>query len=176
MRDEASSVGREVAVRAVAWGITLFSLLVFLILAGVAVMMAALSLSAFAHLSLTWYVTLFLVEMVVQGFTGGSIQTIGADVAPAQARGVFLGLWRFTGQSGVTLGPIAFALLAELAYGASFLFLSVTATVVTVLLIRHVPETHDDGASSEELERFRRSDLLEVQRRTHLPTRRTATN
>ena len=41
MRDEASSVGREVAVRAVAWGITLFSLLVFLILAGVAVMMAA---------------------------------------------------------------------------------------------------------------------------------------
>jgi len=41
MRDEASSVGREVALRAVAWGVTLFSLLVFLILAGVAIMMAA---------------------------------------------------------------------------------------------------------------------------------------
>ena len=41
MRDEASSVGREVAMRAVAWGVTLFSLLVFLILAGVAIMMAA---------------------------------------------------------------------------------------------------------------------------------------
>jgi hypothetical protein len=41
MRDEASSVGREMARRAVAWAVTLFALLVFLILAGVAVMLAA---------------------------------------------------------------------------------------------------------------------------------------
>jgi len=43
MRDEASSVGREMARRAVAWAVTLFSLLVFLILAGVAVMLAAMA-------------------------------------------------------------------------------------------------------------------------------------
>jgi hypothetical protein len=42
MRDEASSVGKEVAKRAIAWGVTLFSLLVFLILAGVAVMLASI--------------------------------------------------------------------------------------------------------------------------------------
>jgi hypothetical protein len=41
MREEASSVGTEVAKRAVAWGVTLFSALVFLILAGVAAMLAA---------------------------------------------------------------------------------------------------------------------------------------
>lgn len=41
MREEASSVGKEVAKRAVAWGVTLFALLVFLILAGVAAMLAA---------------------------------------------------------------------------------------------------------------------------------------
>lgn len=41
VRDEASTVGREVAKRAVAWGVTLFALLVFLILAGVAAMLAA---------------------------------------------------------------------------------------------------------------------------------------
>ena len=41
MREEASTVGLEVAKRAVAWGVTLFSLLVFLILAGVAAMLAA---------------------------------------------------------------------------------------------------------------------------------------
>ena len=41
MRDEASSVGLQVARRAVAWGITLFAALVFLILAGVAAMLAA---------------------------------------------------------------------------------------------------------------------------------------
>jgi hypothetical protein len=42
MRDEASSVGKEVARRAIAWGVTLFALLVFLILAGVAAMLAAI--------------------------------------------------------------------------------------------------------------------------------------
>jgi hypothetical protein len=41
MREEASSVGKEVAKRAIAWGVTLFALLVFLILAGVAAMLAA---------------------------------------------------------------------------------------------------------------------------------------
>jgi peptidoglycan/LPS O-acetylase OafA/YrhL len=50
MRDEASSVGKEVAKRVVAWAVTLFSLLVFLILAGVAAMMGAMH-SAF-HWSL----------------------------------------------------------------------------------------------------------------------------
>lgn len=42
MREEASSIGIEVAKRAVAWTVTLISLLVFLILAGVAVMLGAL--------------------------------------------------------------------------------------------------------------------------------------
>ena len=42
MREEASSVGSEVAKRAVAWGVTLFAALVFLILAGVAAMLGAI--------------------------------------------------------------------------------------------------------------------------------------
>jgi len=41
VREEASSVGTEVAKRAIAWGVALFALLVFLILAGVAAMLAA---------------------------------------------------------------------------------------------------------------------------------------
>jgi hypothetical protein len=41
VREEASSVGLEVAKRAIAWGVTLFSFLVFLILAGVAVMIGS---------------------------------------------------------------------------------------------------------------------------------------
>ena len=40
-REEASTVGTEVAKRAVAWAVTLFSLLTFLILAGVAIMLGA---------------------------------------------------------------------------------------------------------------------------------------
>jgi peptidoglycan/LPS O-acetylase OafA/YrhL len=41
VREEASTVGTEMAKRAIAWGVTLFALLVFLILAGVAAMLAA---------------------------------------------------------------------------------------------------------------------------------------
>jgi hypothetical protein len=42
MREEASSVGLEVAKRAIAWGVTLFAFLVFLILAGVGAMLGAI--------------------------------------------------------------------------------------------------------------------------------------
>jgi uncharacterized membrane protein YqjE len=43
VRDEASSAGVQVAKRAIAWGVTLISLLLFLILAGVAVMLGAVT-------------------------------------------------------------------------------------------------------------------------------------
>ena len=109
---------------------------------GVTLAMAALAVSAIAHLSLVWYVALFLLGVALQALTGGSIQTIGTDVAPPEARGTFLGLFRFTGQGGVALSPIIFALFADnIGYGASFLFVAVCAAMVAFLLIRHIPET-----------------------------------
>jgi endonuclease/exonuclease/phosphatase (EEP) superfamily protein YafD len=42
VQEEASTVGMEVAKRAIAWGIAIFGLLVFLVLAGVAVMFGAM--------------------------------------------------------------------------------------------------------------------------------------
>ena len=109
---------------------------------GVTIAMALLAVSAYAHLSLTWYVGLFLLGVATQALTGGSVQTGGADVAPAEARGTFLGIWRFTGQGGVALGPIIFALVADTVdYGTAFLFTSCCAAVVAFLLIRYVPET-----------------------------------
>jgi MFS family permease len=109
---------------------------------GVTIAMALLAVSAYAHLSLTWYVGLFLLGVATQALTGGSVQTVGADVAPAEARGTFLGIWRFTGQGGVALGPIIFALVADTVdYGTAFLFTSTCAAVVAFLLIRYVPET-----------------------------------
>lgn len=110
--------------------------------AGVAVAMSALAVSAFAHLSLAWYVALFLLAVALQALTGGSVQTVGADVAPPEARGTFLGIWRFTGQGGNALSPIIFALLADqVSYGSSFLFTAASAAVVAFLLIRYIPET-----------------------------------
>jgi MFS family permease len=113
---------------------------------GVTIAMAALALSAFVQLSLAWYVPLFLLGVAVQAMTGGSIQTVGADVAPPEARGRFLGLFRFTGQGGVALSPIIFALLADrVSYGSAFLFTAASAAVVAFLLICYVPETRTEG-------------------------------
>jgi MFS family permease len=109
---------------------------------GVGIAMAALAVSAFLHFTLFWYVTLFFIGIALQSLTGGSIQTVGTDVAPADARGTFLGLWRFAGQGGATLSPIVFALLADqINYGTSFLFTAASAAAVAFLLIRYVPET-----------------------------------
>jgi MFS family permease len=109
---------------------------------GVMVAMAALAVSAYAMLPLAWYVVLFLLGVALQALTGGSIQTVGADVAPPEARGMFLGLWRFTGQGGQSLSPVVFALLADqVDYGSAFLFTAASAAVVAYLLIRYVPET-----------------------------------
>ena len=113
---------------------------------GVTIAMALLAVSAFAHLTLAWYVGLFLLGVATQALTGGSVQTVGADVAPAEARGTFLGIWRFTGQGGVALGPIIFAAVADTVdYGSAFLFTSCCAAVVAFLLIRYVPETRNAG-------------------------------
>src|SRR5262249_49915945 len=72
------------------------------------------------------------------------IQTIGADVAPPEARGMFLGLWRFTGQGGAAVSPVMFAFLSSAVnYGASFAFISVSAFAVAYLVARHVPESAD---------------------------------
>ena len=109
---------------------------------GVAIAMAALAVSAYLSLPLAWYVALFFTGVALQSLTSGSIQTVGADVAPPEARGMFLGLWRFTGQGGATLSPIIFALLADrINYGSAFVFIAVSAAVVALLLIRYVPET-----------------------------------
>jgi MFS family permease len=111
---------------------------------GVAFSMTALAVSAFAQLPLGWYVVLFFIGVGLQALTGGSVQTVGADVAPAEARGTFLGLWRFTGQGGASLSPIIFALLADqVNYGSSFLFTAASAATVAFLLIRYVPETRN---------------------------------
>jgi MFS family permease len=109
---------------------------------GCAFAMAALGVAAFLQLSLAWYVTLFFLAVALQALTGGSIQTVGADIAPPQARGTFLGLWRFTGQGGSFISPVVFALLADkVNYGSAFLFTAASAAVVAFLLIRYVPET-----------------------------------
>lgn len=109
---------------------------------GVAVSMALLAASAYGHFPYPWYVGLFFLAVATQSLTGGSVQTVGADVAPPEARGFFLGVWRFTGQGGQAIGPIVFAALAaQVSYTSAFMFTAGCAACVAGLLVFHVPET-----------------------------------
>jgi MFS family permease len=120
---------------------------------GVTIMTLALATSALLHLSLSWYVPLFLGNIASQAMTGGSIQTIGADVAPPEARGMFLGLWLFVGRLGPALSPMVFAFLADHAgYPSSFVFVASAALVVAMLLVIFVPETSQQGPSARAAE------------------------
>jgi len=98
--------------------------------------------TALLHAALAWYVAAYITVVVTQSLTSGSNQTIGADVAPPEARGVFLGFWNFTSQSGASLSPIIFAFLAATTgYTSAFVFLAVAALSVAVMLATYIPET-----------------------------------
>jgi MFS family permease len=48
------------------------------------------------------------------GIGSGSMMTLGADLAPSEARGEFLGIWRFIGDSGHMGGPLIVGQVADL--------------------------------------------------------------
>lgn len=109
--------------------------------------MLLIGVTAFLQLPLPFYVGAFLFAVASQSLTGGSIQTVGADVAPPGAQGMFLGLWRFAAQVGSALSPLAFAFLADHAgYGFAFVFVAGAAFVTAMLLITRVPETSRSSA------------------------------
>jgi sugar phosphate permease len=109
---------------------------------GVGISMILMAASAVAQLPYPWFVAIFFFAVAMQALTGGSIQTIGADVAPADGRGRFLGMWRFTGQGGAALSPIIFAIVVDqVNYSSAFLFTAAAALMVAFLVIFKVPET-----------------------------------
>jgi MFS family permease len=66
----------------------------------------------------TGFWTLALVTMAVglgNGLGSGTMLTLGADLAPAQGRGEFLGLWRFIGDAGSASGPMVVGQVAQVA-------------------------------------------------------------
>jgi MFS family permease len=48
------------------------------------------------------------------GFSSGSMMTLGADLAPQDTRGEFLGVWRLIGDGGATGGPVLVGGIADL--------------------------------------------------------------
>jgi MFS family permease len=98
--------------------------------------------TAHAQLPFGAFVVAFLWFHIGQSITSGNMQVIGSDIAPAQARGQFFGVWRLIGEIGQLLSPIAFAYLVEsYGYDAGFVFLSATAFATAIVLAFLVKES-----------------------------------
>jgi len=76
------------------------------------------------------------------GLGSGTMMTLGADLAPKEARGEFLGMWRLIGDIGSTSGPlIAGMVAAALALPSAAVVIGSSGLVATLIFLLLVPET-----------------------------------
>ena len=104
--------------------------------------MASVSVTAFAGLSLSWFIASFVFVHLSMGVISGNMQTLGTDVAPPQARGLFFGVSRLVAQGGSTASPTSFGLLSgTLGFGAAFVLLASTAFAAAMVVAFFLEET-----------------------------------
>lgn len=76
------------------------------------------------------------------GIGSGTMMTLGADLAPREATGEFLGVWRLIGDAGTSGGPMAVGAIADLVGLAAAAFcLSATGILAASTLVLFVRET-----------------------------------
>ena len=87
---------------------------------------------------------LFVVALlgIGNGIGSGTMMTLGSDLAPANARGDFLGVWRFIGDFGMVGGPLLVGNMADLfTLGGSALLLAAASLSAAGIFGFFVPET-----------------------------------
>jgi len=100
---------------------------------GISMVLAAIT--AFLAVAFLPFALIYVFVQACLGTTSGTMQILGADRAPAFARGRFFAIWRLVGQLASTVSPALFALVAEVgSYGAAFLALAAFAAVVPVVV------------------------------------------
>jgi MFS family permease len=76
------------------------------------------------------------------GFSAGSMMTLGADLAPRETRGEFLGVWRLIGDAGTSGGPLVVGGVADLvALPTAALMMSGAGLMAGAIFFALVPET-----------------------------------
>ena len=84
---------------------------------------------------------------LANGLSSGGMMTLGADLAPPEARGEFLGVWRLIGDAGGTGGPAAVGLVADaLALPAAAWTLAGAGIGAALIFALALPETLDRHA------------------------------
>ena len=75
------------------------------------------------------------------GLGSGSMMTLGADLAPRETRGEFLGVWRLIGDGGSSLGPLLVGQVSDLlALPAAALVMAVAGRGAGLIFALGVPE------------------------------------
>ncbi|MFM7196914.1 MAG: MFS transporter [Chloroflexota bacterium] len=91
------------------------------------------------------YATLLIATCVMgfgNGIGSGTMMTLGADLAPREATGEFLGVWRLIGDAGTSGGPMAVGAIADLiGLGPAAFCLSATGILAASTLVVFVRET-----------------------------------
>lgn len=77
------------------------------------------------------------------GLSSGTMMTLGSDLAPKDALGEFLGLWRLIGDGGFTGGPVIVGAIADvLALAPAAIVMAGIGLASAGLFAFGVPETH----------------------------------
>lgn len=91
------------------------------------------------------FFTLTAVATIVglgNGLGSGSMMTLGADLAPPEATGEFLGIWRVIGDFGGVVGPLLVGVVGDaLGLSGSSIFLMIAGLMSSVILFALVKET-----------------------------------
>jgi MFS family permease len=91
------------------------------------------------------FVTLLGVAVLLgfgNGLSAGTMMTLGADLAPREALGEFLGVWRLVGDAGSTGGPLLVGAVAEvLDLGLAAVAVAAVGLGAALLFAYRVPET-----------------------------------
>ena len=94
------------------------------------------------HWGFAYFIGGFLWVHCGHAVTSGSMQVLGSDMAPANARGRFFGFWRLIGEIGSLVSPAIFGFVADHgSYAAAFGMTGLFALVTAALLTFSVKET-----------------------------------
>ncbi|HZT06754.1 MAG TPA: MFS transporter [Chloroflexota bacterium] len=109
--------------------------------AGIFVSTLITAATAAFHAPFALFVPAFLLMNGCQSVTGGNLQVLASDLAPAQARGRFFAISRLMSAGGAAFSPVAFSAASSLGYGASFGVRALAALAVSLIIGFGVGET-----------------------------------
>ena len=108
---------------------------------GICIFATGMALMPFTG-TFTWLLLAAVLMRFGNGVASGTMMTLGADLAPREGTGEFLGLWRLTGDFGGSAGPVVVGNIADLfGLGYSGFALGGIGYLAVAIFLWLVPET-----------------------------------